>query len=197
MDPRELLNLLESVRDGGKSPAQALERLRELPFEDLGFAKIDHHRALRRGFPEAVFGSGKTPEQVAAIVGRIAARGQNVLVTRTTSEVHALVAAAHPNAEFHPAARCLTLAVREPEPLHGRVAVLCAGTSDVPVAEEAAVTAGFFGATRGALLRRRRRGPAPPARTGGRLAGGRRADRGGRHGGRAAVAWSGGSWIPP
>ena len=146
MDPRELERLLESVRDGRASPKEALERLKQLPFEDLGFAKVDHHRALRRGFPEAVFGGGKTPEQVAAIVGRIAARGQNVLVTRTTAEVHRLVAATQPAAEFHHAARCLTLAVRESEPLPGRLAVLCAGTSDVPVAEEAALTAEFFGA---------------------------------------------------
>lgn len=146
MDPREIEKLLEAVRDGRATPHEALERLKGLPFEDLGFAKVDHHRALRRGFPEAVFGAGKSAEQVVAITGRIAARGQNVLVTRTTPEVHRLVAASHPAAAYHHAARCLTLAVREAEPLSGRIAVVCAGTSDVPVAEEAAVTAEFFGA---------------------------------------------------
>lgn len=146
MDPREIEHLLDSVRQGRTSPKEALERLRQLPYEELGFAKVDHHRALRRGFPEAVFGAGKTPEQVAAIVGRIAASGQNVLVTRTTLEVHRLVSATLPAAEFHHVARCLTLAVRETEALPGRIAVVCAGTSDVAVAEEAALTAEFLGA---------------------------------------------------
>lgn len=146
MDPSHLHKLLEEVRLGALSPAEAAERLRTLPFEDLGFAKVDHHRALRRGFPEAVFGEGKTIEQVAAIVERIAARGQNVLVTRTTATVHERLVARHPSARFHEAARCITVEVREHPPLPGRMAVLCAGTSDVPVAEEAAVTAGFHGA---------------------------------------------------
>lgn len=146
MDPREIERLLEAVRDGRTTPAEAKERLKALPFEDLGFAKVDHHRALRRGFPEAVFGAGKTPEQILAIVSRIAAQGQNVIVTRTIPEVHRLVVASHPAASFHHAARCLTLAQREAEPLPGRLAVVCAGTSDVPVAEEAAVTAEFLGA---------------------------------------------------
>lgn len=146
MDPREIERLLQAVRDGSVTPQEAFERLKALPYEDLGFAKVDHHRALRRGFPEAIFGAGKTPGQIAAIVDRIAARGQNVLVTRTTEEVHSHVAASHPAARFHEQARCLTLLLREVEPLPGRIAVCCAGTSDIPVAEEAAVTAGFFGA---------------------------------------------------
>lgn len=147
MDPREIEALLVAVKEGRVTPQQAFERLKALPYEDLGFAKVDHHRALRRGFPEAVFGAGKTPEQVAAIVDRIAAHGQNVLVTRTTPEVHRLIAGRHAAARFHEGARCLTLAMRDVEPLSGRIAVCCAGTSDVPVAEEAAVTATFFGAT--------------------------------------------------
>ena len=147
MDPRELDALLRAVRDGAVTPQAAAERLRMLPFEDLGFARPDHHRALRTGFPEVVFGAGKTLEQVAAIAQSVAGRGQNVLVTRTTAEVHRAVAARFPAAVFHEAARCITLAVAAPEPLPGRVAVVCAGTSDVPVAEEAAVTAEFYGAT--------------------------------------------------
>ncbi len=146
MDPKDLRALLESVRDGRIPPAEAAERLRTLPDEDLGFAKVDHHRALRRGFPEAVFGAGKTPEQVAAIVDRIAGHGQNVLVTRTTAEVHRRVAASHPVARYHEAARCLTVEIAPPGSLPGRVAVVAAGTSDIPVAEEAAVTAAFHGA---------------------------------------------------
>lgn len=147
MDPRDLEELLRQVRDGAVSPAAAAERLKTLPYEDLGFAKLDHHRALRRGFPETIFGAGKTPAQIVAIVDRIAARDQGVLVTRTDIAVHDLVKAKHAVAQFHPAARCLTVAVREPERLRGRVAVVCAGTSDIPVAEEAAVTVEFHGAT--------------------------------------------------
>ncbi|HEY6552006.1 MAG TPA: nickel pincer cofactor biosynthesis protein LarB [Vicinamibacteria bacterium] len=147
MDPEALRRLLEDVKAGTTSPEAAADRLRMLPFEDLGFAKVDHHRALRRGFPEAIFGAGKTQEQIAAIVEAIAARGQNALVTRTTAAVHAHVASARPAARFHEAARCLTLEVAQVPALPGRVAVLCAGTSDIPVAEEAALTASFHGAT--------------------------------------------------
>ena len=146
MDPKDLDALLRSVRDGRTTPEAAADRLRTLPYEDLGFARPDHHRALRRGFPEVVFGAGKTAEQTAAIVSSIADRGQNVLVTRTSADIHRLVASRFPAARFHEASRCLTLTATAPEPLPGRVAVLCAGTSDVPVAEEAAVTAEFYGA---------------------------------------------------
>src|SRR5512136_2026536 len=86
--PRRLKELLAKVREGTVSPEEAAKHLATLPYEDLGFAKVDHHRALRRGFPETIFGGGKTPEQVTAIVERIAARHQRVLVTRTTAEVH-------------------------------------------------------------------------------------------------------------
>ncbi len=147
MDPRDLKELLEKVSKGVLSPDEAAARLATLPYEDLGFAKLDHHRALRRGFPEAIFGAGKTPEQILAIVGRIAARGQRVLVTRTNAEVHARVAAVQPKARFHEAARCITVEVEAAEPLPGRIAIAAAGTSDLPVAEEAAVTAEFHGAS--------------------------------------------------
>ena len=146
MDPRALLDLLNAVRAGSLSPEEAGKRLETLPYEDLGFAKVDHHRALRRGFPEAIFGAGKTPEQIVAIVDRIVARGQNAIVTRTTFEVHRLLAERHPAAELHEAARCVTIVVTPPRPLPGKAAIVCAGTSDVPVAEEAAVTAEFHGA---------------------------------------------------
>ena len=146
MDPRHLKALLERVRRGEIEVDEAAERLKALPYEDLGFANVDHHRALRRGFPEAVFGAGKSPEQVAAIVERIAARGQNALVTRATVEMHRVAAERRPEARFHPEARCLTVEVSAVPRLPGHVAVVCAGTSDVGVAEEAAVTAGFLGA---------------------------------------------------
>lgn len=146
MDPRDLNSLLQDVRDGRLTPEQAAERLKSLPFEDLGFAKLDHHRGLRRGFGEVVYGGGKTDEQVVAIVEHIAARGQNVLVTRTRPEVQAALAARDVPAVFHAAGSCLTVVKVPPEPLSGRVALVCAGTSDVPVAEEAGVTAEFHGA---------------------------------------------------
>jgi NCAIR mutase (PurE)-related protein len=146
MNPGDLHDLLGAVKDGRVTPEDAVERLRTLPYEDVGFATIDHHRALRRGAPEVVYGAGKTPEQVAAIVDRIAAAGHNVLVTRASAEARDAVRALGRPVEHHEAARCLTLAVRERDVLAGRVAVVSAGTSDQPVAEEAAVTASFFGA---------------------------------------------------
>lgn len=146
MDPASVRALLEGVKAGTLTPEEAAERLAVLPYEDLGFAKVDHHRALRRGFPEAVFGAGKTAEQISAIVDRIAARGQRVLVTRTTAEVAERVAAKHPRCRYHAEARCLTLDSGPVVPLPGTVAVVVAGTSDLPVAEEAAVVAEFHGA---------------------------------------------------
>jgi pyridinium-3,5-biscarboxylic acid mononucleotide synthase len=146
MDPRDVAALLKAVRDGHVSPEQAAERLKSLPYEDLGFAKVDHHRALRRGFPEVVFGAGKTTEQILGIAEKIAGRGQNLLVTRTTADMYRRLAARHPAARWHDEAHAVSI-VRSPSaPLRGRVAVVCAGTSDVPVAEEAAVTAEFHGA---------------------------------------------------
>jgi NCAIR mutase (PurE)-related protein len=146
MDPRSLKELLEKVREGTVSPDAAASELATLPYEDLGFAKVDHHRALRRGFPEAVFGAGKTPGQIVAIVEKIAARGQRVLVTRTIREVHAQLLAVRPEARFHEAAGCVTVETTPAPPLPGRIALVAAGTSDLPVAEEAAVTAAFHGA---------------------------------------------------
>ncbi len=147
MDPSTLKTLLDDVKAGRLSTEAAAERLATLPYEDLGFAKLDHHRALRRGFPEAVFGAGKTPDQIAAIVDRIVARGQRVLVTRTSAEVAARVAASHPGSRYHEAARCLTIDSGPTTVLPGSIAIVAAGTSDLPVAEEAAVVAGFHGAT--------------------------------------------------
>lgn len=146
MNPGDLHELLGAVKDGRISPAEAAERLRALPYEDLGFATLDHHRALRRGVPEVVYGGGKTPEQVAAIVERMAAAGHNVLVTRASEAARDAVLARGLSVQHHPMGQCLTLAVRPIESLVGRVAIVSAGTSDQAVAEEAAVTASFLGA---------------------------------------------------
>lgn len=146
----ELQALLDSVREGTTKPAEAFARIaaamREQPYEDLGFAKVDHHRSIRQGFPEVVLGLGKTPDQVATISKQIAGRGHPLLVTRTTEEAWEAVRAEVPSAEFHAAARCITLKGDIP-PGKGTIVICSAGTSDIPVAEEAAVTAELLGNT--------------------------------------------------
>ena len=146
----EIRSLLEQVRQGHTPPEQALERilaaLREQPFEDLGFAKVDHHRAVRQGFPEVILGLGKTPAQIASIAAEIVSRGNPLLVTRADEAAFDAVRGAVPGAEYHTIARCITLQGPVP-PGTGTVALCCAGTSDVPVAEEAAVTAELLGNT--------------------------------------------------
>jgi len=136
--------LLEAIRDGYLPVDEALERLRHLPYEDLGFASLDHHRALRKGFPEVVLGEGKTPEQVAAIAERLAANSDRLLVTRASIDMYRAVKERVPDAAYHATARTITLD-RSNDPRRPGVAVCCAGTSDVPVAEEAAVTAELMG----------------------------------------------------
>jgi NCAIR mutase (PurE)-related protein len=143
---RQLADLLEAVRSGYVAVGEAVERLKILPFEDLGFAKIDHHRALRKGFPEVIFGDGKPVEHIVQIMTRMEARGDNILVTRLEAGKAADVIAAFPAATYHREARILTLSAAEiPRVGRGTVLVIAAGTSDLPVAEEAAVTAEFMG----------------------------------------------------
>lgn len=145
MDTGRLKNLLTEVASGNVAIEEALERLRNLPFEDLGFAKVDHHRMLRKGYPETIFCAGKTPEQVVVIVHRMREHGSNVLGTRCSPEIIAAVQAAFPEAVHHEAARAFTITVEPPELLDGYIAIVCAGTSDIPVAEEAAVTCTALG----------------------------------------------------
>ena len=145
MTPKALREVLDAVAAGGLSVDEATERLRHLPFEDLGFARIDHHREIRQGAPEVIFGSGKTPEQISRIAGALLDAGANVLCTRASTEAYAAVKAIAPDARFHTDARAVTVTQR-PAPHLGVVGVLCAGTSDLAVAEEAAVSAEFFGA---------------------------------------------------
>jgi hypothetical protein len=151
MNHRELRALFEEVRAGTLSPETAETRvlgyLREAPFEDLGFARVDHHRVVRQGFPEVVFGPGKTAAQIAAIAERIVAQGHSLLVTRTTDDVFDAVKARVPAAQFHAGARAITLSQGEIGPGRGTVLVAAAGTSDLSVAEEAAVTAEMMGNT--------------------------------------------------
>jgi hypothetical protein len=149
MNPQDLQTLLAAVRAGVVTPEAAQERilqvLRQAPFEDLGFARIDHHRALRQGCPEVVFGPGKTPAQVAAIAERIVAAGHSLLVTRTDRAAYDAVVARVPEANFHEVARTITLALGEIPPGRGTILVAAAGTADLPVAEEAAICAELMG----------------------------------------------------
>jgi NCAIR mutase (PurE)-related protein len=149
MTPSELRSLIDEVRSGGVTPeaaeAQLLQVLRQAPFEDLGFARVDHHRSVRQGFPEVVFGPGKTPDQVAAIAERIIAAGHNLLVTRTTPDAFAAVSQRFPNAVFHESARAITHRTADAPPGTGTVLIIAAGTADLPVAEEAAVCADIMG----------------------------------------------------
>lgn len=145
MEQATLRALLSSLAEGGLSIDDALERLRNLPFEDLGFAKVDHHRTLRKGYPETIFCAGKTPAQVVEIVRRMRDHGSNVLGTRCSQETIGAVRAEFPEVVHHVAARAFSLTVQAPEQLRGYIAVVCAGTSDIPVAEEAAITCEALG----------------------------------------------------
>jgi NCAIR mutase (PurE)-related protein len=145
MTRETIFQLLESVQAGDTTPTAALRELAKLPYEDTGFARIDHHRALRLGLPEVIYAAGKTPEQVAEIFARMAASGGSVLATRASVEAFAAVNERVPEAEYHETARIISLRKPEPGEDAGPVAVICAGTSDLPVAEEAAVTAEYLG----------------------------------------------------
>ena len=149
MNRQQLRELLDEVRAGGVTPEAAhgrlLQFLRHGPYEDLGFARIDHHRSIRQGFPEVVFGQGKTPAQIAAIAARIVGAGQSLLVTRTTADAYVAVAAAVPGAVFNELARTIALEVAPATPGRGTVVLAAAGTADLPVAEEAAVCLEIMG----------------------------------------------------
>ena len=141
MIEQDVRNLLESVRSGTQSVDDALTRLRAMPFEDIGFAKIDHHRSIRCGFPEVIYCAGKSTDQVASIFDRCAAVGGNVLATRADEAAYAEVVKRHPNAAYHELARCITLRQREAVVTGGTIAIVSAGTSDLAVSQEARITA--------------------------------------------------------
>jgi NCAIR mutase (PurE)-related protein len=145
MTPESLRKLFEQVRRGKLSADEAVARLRHMPFEDLGFAKVDHHRRLRAGMPEVVLAEGKTPRQVASIFARLAKAGGNVLATRATRQHFAAVRKSVRRAEYHELARAIVLQRDRKNYGKGTIAVVSAGTSDIPVAEEAVVTAEVMG----------------------------------------------------
>jgi pyridinium-3,5-biscarboxylic acid mononucleotide synthase len=145
MDQQNLRDLLLRFKAGETGLDEAVEKLKHLPYESLGFAHVDHHRAIRQGFPEVIFGRGKTPEQVGAIAGRLLERAANLLVTRTDRGAFERVAALAPEATFHEASGLISVIRDRTEQGRGVIAVVTAGTSDIPVAEEAAVTAEAMG----------------------------------------------------
>jgi len=147
MDPAAIEALLHAVREGRTGVDDAMKTLRHLPYEDMGFAKLDHHRTLRTGMPEVIFAAGKTTEQVAAIFAHMALAGGNVLATRASQEHYDAVKLVEPRAVFNRTARTITLEQATPPAGKGTIAVVCAGTSDLPVAEEAAITARIMGNT--------------------------------------------------
>lgn len=146
MNPTDLKNLLIAIRDGALDIEEGLARLRLLPFEDIGIAKIDHHRELRQGAPEVILGESKSGEQILAIVTRMAERGHNVLVTRLTPDKAATLQLSFPDGDYEGDGRIFSL-IRQPVELRGqgKILVICAGTSDLPVAREASVTARLLG----------------------------------------------------
>ena len=145
MTSTALLELLAQVERGAVTPEAAASRLATLPYENLGHARVDHHRSLRAGLPEVIFAAGKTLEQTAAIFASLAADGVDVLVTRTDAATAQEVLARYPAASYNPVARTIALHQTPASESRGTIAVVCAGTSDIPVAEEAAVTAETFG----------------------------------------------------
>jgi pyridinium-3,5-biscarboxylic acid mononucleotide synthase len=145
VDAQSLQRLLRQVQSGKVSPDEAVSRLRHLPFEDLGYAKLDHHRPLRAGFPEVIFSEGKTAPQVAEIFVRLARHARNVLATRASKEQFAAVRKRVRAAEYSAAGRAITLHRDHRSYGKGTIAIVCAGTSDIPVAEEALATARLMG----------------------------------------------------
>jgi NCAIR mutase (PurE)-related protein len=145
MNRKNLKELLEKVRAGSITPDEGIHRLQHMPFENLGFARVDHHRALRQGFPEVVFGQGKKPEHVAAIVRSMLPQKSNILVTRCSQEIYRAVRRVSKKAEYSEAARTTTIIQDKTVYGAGIIHVVCAGTTDIGVAEEAAVTARVMG----------------------------------------------------
>ncbi|MFY9556340.1 MAG: nickel pincer cofactor biosynthesis protein LarB [Blastocatellia bacterium] len=145
MNRERIKKLLEQVRAGRVDVEEAVDKMSNLPYEDISFARVDHHRDLRLGFPEVILGEGKTAEQITGIAERILTNSANLLISRTTEEVFANIRDIAPDAEFHREARMISVLHDRTERGEGVIAIITAGTSDIPVAEEAAVTATAMG----------------------------------------------------
>lgn len=145
MDIDIIKKLLEDYKAGNVAQNTVLEKIKELPYKDIGFAKVDSHRKIRCGFPEVIFCMGKTPEQVVKIVEQIVAGKNDMLATRATRAVYEAVFQKYPNAVYHEQAKTITIRQTQREPQKGLILIITAGTSDIPVAEEAKVTAEIMG----------------------------------------------------
>lgn len=145
MNEQQLRSLLEAVKQGASSVDEAIDQLQHMPFEDLGFAKVDHHRALRHGMPEVILGRGKTPRQVAEIAAKLLERSPNLLVTRADEAMAAEVKRLSSDAEYFPLSGAIRVWGDRQQVGKGKITVVCAGTADLPVAEEAQVTAEVMG----------------------------------------------------
>jgi NCAIR mutase (PurE)-related protein len=145
MNQQSLLDLLEKIQAGRLTPREGVARLQQMPFEDLGYARVDHHRTLRQGFPEVIFGVGKRPEHVAGIVKSLLPQKSNILVTRCSPEVYARVRRVTAKAVYHKTSRAASVVQDRRVYGEGVIHVVCAGTSDIPIAEEAALTARLMG----------------------------------------------------
>jgi len=145
MTPEEIKKILENVKNGSSSVDQAMDKLRDLPFEDLGFAKVDHHRELRTGYPEVIFCAGKTIPQILGIVDKMSEKGNNIYGTRADKDVMHSVRQKYPETQLFEEARAFFIRRKPLGTTETYIAVVSAGTADIPVAEEAAVTAEIFG----------------------------------------------------
>ncbi|MFT3754167.1 MAG: nickel pincer cofactor biosynthesis protein LarB [Paludibacter sp.] len=147
MTENQILELLKNVKDGNLELGQAVDRLKQLPFEDLGYAKVDHHREIRTGYPEVIFCPGKTNEQIRGIVERLLVKGTNIMASRAEKSVYEAIKDLHPGMEYYPEARTIFIQQKEIAKSKSRILVVTGGTSDIPVAEEAVVTAEKLGCT--------------------------------------------------
>jgi NCAIR mutase (PurE)-related protein len=145
MAPEEIKKILEDVKTGKASIEVAMDRLRDLPFEDVNFAKIDHHRELRTGYPEVILCAGKTTEHILKIIAMMHAKGNNILATRATPELFTAVSNQFSESTYNEAAKTIVIKQKTIEPPDTYISIVTAGTADIPVGEEAAVTAELFG----------------------------------------------------
>jgi len=147
MTENQILELLKNVKDGNLELGQAVDQLKQVPFEDLGYAKVDHHREIRTGYPEVIFCPGKTNDQIRGIVERLLAKGTNIMASRAEKFVYEAIKDLQPNMEYYPEARTIFIQQKEIAKSKSRILVVTGGTSDIPVAEEAVVTAEKLGCT--------------------------------------------------
>ncbi|MDD5186207.1 MAG: nickel pincer cofactor biosynthesis protein LarB [Paludibacter sp.] len=147
MTEEEILSLLKKVKEGNLDIDEAVGRLKQLPFEDLGYAKVDHHREIRTGYPEVIFCPGKTIEQIRGIIERLLAKGTNIMASRAEKSVYGAIKDLAEHMEYYPEARTIFIQQKEISKSKSRVLVVTGGTSDIPVAEEAVVTAEKLGCT--------------------------------------------------